>query len=124
MRGYGNGFRRKLKRMFWYRVRQFEEFKKVLRRSSTNFFGRHFAKFSDAAGDFFYKYRLITLTAVRDRGEIGRVGFDQKSIQRNKLCGSADILRLGKGNVPGKRNHEAQIQGASHVLDASGETVK
>src|SRR5208282_2442594 len=84
----------------------------------------HVAQFADLTGYLPDKRRLVALAAMRNRGQVGRVGFDQHAVERNHLRRVADRLRLGKGDIAGKRNHETQIERPPRMLDASREAVQ
>src|SRR5208283_5481168 len=67
---------------------------------------------------------LVAFAAIWDWGQIGRVGFDQHAVERDLHSRIANLLRLGKGDVARKGNHEAHVEGAFGLRPVSGEAVE
>ena len=68
--------------------------------------------------------RLVALASVGNGRKVGRVGFDQHVVERDLRRRVANLLRLGKADIPGKGNHEAHVQRAFRVWPGAGETVQ
>src|SRR5882762_9605919 len=94
---------------------EFEEFVKVVRRLPADLFGGEAAQSGNLAGHLFDISRFVALTTVWDGSQVGRVRFDQHSVERNDRSGIANVLGLGEGYVSCERNHESQIQTAPGV---------
>ena len=58
----------------------------------------------------FYERGLVALAAMRHRREKRRIGLNEHAVERNHAGSVANVLRLGKGDVAGKGDHEAQIE--------------
>ena len=108
----------------WRYRREAEEAVEILGGARADLFGGQVAELADLAGDFGNKRGFVTLAAMRDGREVGRVGLDQHAVEGDDLRGVANGLRLGKRDVAGEGNHEAEIECAARMIDAAGEAVE
>ena len=82
------------------------------------------AQFGDEGGGVGDKGRLAGLAAMRDRGEEGRVGFDQQPVLRNGLSHVLQVAGVLEGHDPAQRDVEAEVERGSGELGASGEAME
>ena len=101
-----------------------EEFLKVRRRALRNLAHRYPAQLPELPRHFFHESRLVALAAVRYRRQERRIRLNEHALQRNFFGRLANILRLGKSHIAGKRDHEAHIQRGTHVLQRPGKAVQ
>ncbi len=67
---------------------------------------------------------LVALAAVRDRGEVGRVGLDQDTVGRQALRDGAQFVRCLERKDAGEGDGEAERDGALREVAAAGEAVQ
>src|SRR5437660_3704508 len=101
-----------------------EEFSKICCRLFRDFLHRYPAQLPELPRHFSHKSRLVALAAVRYRRQERRIRLNEHALQRNFFRCLADILRLGKSHIAGKRDHEAHIQRGTHVLQRPGKAVQ
>src|SRR5208282_1527049 len=96
----------------------------VLGGAGADFLCRHAAQFADLAGYFFHKCWFVAFSAMRNRCQVRRIGFDQHAVERHHLCRVTNRLRFGECDVAREGNHETHIERAARVLDASSKAVQ
>src|ERR1700679_2108437 len=103
---------------------QLEESPEVFTRLAADFFGRYSSQLANLPCRLDDKRRFVALAAVWHRREIWRIRLNEDAVERSHRRGFANILRLGIGDVAGKRQHEAEIERLARVLDRAGEAVQ
>src|SRR5215472_9860102 len=84
-----------------------KEAAKILRGLHAHFLRRQSPQFAQLPRRFHHERRLVSLAPMRHRRQVGRVGFDKHAVERDMPGRVADGLRLGKGDITGKGNHES-----------------
>ena len=70
------------------------------------------------------KGRLVAAAAMGRRREIGRVGLDQKAVERDVARDGAQILRLLERHDAGKRDHETEAERGLGEFTRAGEAME
>src|ERR1051326_4557779 len=76
------------------------------------------------AGSLGDECRFVALATMRNRSEVGAIGFNQHTIERYLRRGIANLLGFRKAYISGKRNYEAHIERALGVTPGSGKAVE
>src|SRR5579859_480827 len=86
-----------------------KEFVEILRRLLPNLFFGDPAQLPDGFRGVHHKAGLVALSAMWHRRQIRRISLNQHAVKRDLLHGFTNIFCLGKADVAGKRNIEADI---------------
>src|SRR5579872_897766 len=93
-------------------------------RLQSNLVSRQATQFANGACGFLYERRLVALAAIRNRREVRAIGFNQHVVERHFSGRIADLLRLRKRDIPGKRDHESHVERSLGVRPCSRETMQ
>src|SRR6266545_1052605 len=101
-----------------------EQAKKVLARLPGNRLRRDAADFGQDLGGLDHIGRLIALSPVATRGEIGRIRLDEDAIRRQALRDGAQFVRPLESYDPGKRDEETERNRTAREIMAAGEAME
>ena len=82
----------------------------IARRRVSNFFQSYAFYACNGFSDQPHVSRLIALPSMRNRCEVGRIGFDEHSIQRHFTYNFAQRFGVFKGDNASKRQIKSQVE--------------
>ena len=66
---------------------------------------------------------FVALAAIGDGGEVGAIGFEEETVERDHGSGIANVLGLGVADVSGEGEDESEIERGLGLGEVSGEAV-